>query len=106
MNTTTQLEKVNVKVQKVRGLGNQQPSPVWGKVQRPSCRVLVDSKRRTPQRAGEDMVCSALRDAAVRKHGEGLTTLLEHKDYLGGFGIVHNESDGAQNRIIKWDTLT
>lgn len=25
--------------------------------------------------------------------------------YLGGFGIVHNETDGLQNRIIKWDTL-
>lgn len=26
--------------------------------------------------------------------------------YLGGFGISHNESDGLQNRILKWDTLT
>lgn len=26
--------------------------------------------------------------------------------YLGGFGIVHNATDGTQNRIIKWDTLT
>lgn len=26
--------------------------------------------------------------------------------YLGGFGIVHNASDGAQNRILKWDTAT
>lgn len=26
--------------------------------------------------------------------------------YLGGFGIVHNASDGVQNRILKWDTLT
>ncbi|RLA00306.1 MAG: hypothetical protein DRQ42_05835 [Gammaproteobacteria bacterium] len=25
--------------------------------------------------------------------------------YLGGFGICHNESDGLQNRIIKWDSL-
>ena len=24
--------------------------------------------------------------------------------YLGGFGIVHNETNGLQNRIIKWDT--
>lgn len=24
--------------------------------------------------------------------------------YLGGFGIVHNETDGLQNRIIKWDS--
>lgn len=26
--------------------------------------------------------------------------------YLGGFGIVHNATSGAQNRILKWDTLT
>lgn len=26
--------------------------------------------------------------------------------YLGGFGIVHNESDGVQNRIFKWDSAT
>jgi len=24
--------------------------------------------------------------------------------YLGGFGIVHNETDAVQNRIIKWDS--
>ncbi len=24
--------------------------------------------------------------------------------YVGGFGIVHNASDGVQNRIIKWDS--
>lgn len=24
--------------------------------------------------------------------------------YLGGFGITHNETDGVQNRILKWDT--
>ncbi len=24
--------------------------------------------------------------------------------YLGGFGIVHNKSDGLQNRILKWDS--
>lgn len=24
--------------------------------------------------------------------------------YLGGFGIVHNATDGVQNRIIKWDS--
>ncbi len=24
--------------------------------------------------------------------------------YMGGFGIVHNATDGLQNRIIKWDT--
>ncbi len=24
--------------------------------------------------------------------------------YLGGFGIVHNSSDGLQNRILKWST--
>lgn len=26
--------------------------------------------------------------------------------YLGGFGIVHNEADGVQNRIIKWDSAS
>lgn len=24
--------------------------------------------------------------------------------YVGGFGIVHNDTDGVENRIIKWDT--
>jgi N4-gp56 family major capsid protein len=26
--------------------------------------------------------------------------------YLGGFGIIHNEADGLQNRIFKWDSAS
>ena len=26
--------------------------------------------------------------------------------YLGGFGIVHNSSNGTQNRILKWDSAS
>jgi len=60
MNTTTQLEKVNVIVQKVYGLGNQQPSTVQVKVQRSGDiphRFQVESKSESP-RTGEDMIRS------------------------------------------------
>lgn len=30
--------------------------------------------------------------------------LAECQDYLGGFGIIHNETGAADNRIMKWDS--
>lgn len=50
--TTTQMETSNVTVQKILGLGNQQPSTGWVKVQRPGDiphRVQADPKREAMQ---------------------------------------------------------
>jgi hypothetical protein len=68
MNTTTQMETSNVTVQKVHGLGNQPPSTVQVKVQRPGDiphRVQANPKSEAVSFGTEEMVFSALKDAAV-----------------------------------------
>jgi len=38
--------------------------------------------------------------------GQEIAISAERNDYLGGFGIVHNSTDTAQARIIKWASTT
>lgn len=66
MNTTTQPETANVTVQKVLGLGNQQPSLAYaGKVQRPERKLVGTERFRSAGHlfAGEDMVRAESRDS-------------------------------------------
>jgi len=72
MNTTTQMETSNVTVQKVHGLGNQPPSTVQVKVQRPGDiphRVQANPKREAMYKSIEDMVFSAWKHVAVKRVG-------------------------------------
>ena len=50
------------------------------------------------------MVCSAWKHAAglATKPGQGVASLAEHNDYLGGFGLVHTDTTNA--RILRWES--
>jgi hypothetical protein len=99
MNTTTQPETANVTVQKVRGLGDQQPSlALAGKVQRLGSDPVGSKRIRSAEHlyAGGDVVRAASKEAEVcwkRAHRNSFVlkrpVVAFLPPLLAAFGLVH-----------------
>ncbi len=108
MDTTTQMETLNVTVKKEHRLDNQQPSP--GNRGRFNDQGLSRTCRVTGKRETSEMmkIWSDLYGNVQQgsQPGQRVTTFVEHIDYLGGFGLCHTLAMGhAQARIVKWESL-